>query len=244
MLHVDSLLTQCIGQPNSISGVLQPGQVGVVLGRNGAGKSWLLKTLAGLNPKQSGSASFEDHPLRLDRRSALIRGYLAQEESRVFPMTCQQYVLSARNPWLSWYEDFGPADREMADQAIAKLALSHKTNQSIQSLSGGEWQRLRLAALYCQQATLWLMDEPCEHLDPGHIWDTLPQLIRQHCQQGGSVLMVAHDPDWAAQLADQVLVLGDSEWSWDSAQEQLTQETLSQLYAHPYRKVDGRWLAV
>lgn len=55
--------------------------------------------------------------------------------------------------------------------------------------------------------------------------------------------MVGHDPDWAAQIADQIILLDSDAWSWDEAEAQLTQPKLSQLYAHPYRCVDGRWLA-
>ena len=239
MLRVDQLVTSLDKQPNPISGQLNAGQVACVLGRNGAGKSWLLRSVAGLNAVRSGGIKgLEDQP------QARWCGYLAQTESRLFPMRVKDYVLSARHPWLAWHQDYQPLDYEYVESALARMGLADKANTSIQALSGGEWQRVRLAALIAQQAKVWLLDEPIEHLDPGHIWSTLPDLIRDHQANGGCVLMVAHDPDWAAQCSDQVLLLDAEQWSWAEAKEQLTQSKLSQLYGHPYECRDGRWFAV
>ena len=244
MLRVDQLLTTLGKQPNSLSGALPAGQIAVVLGRNGAGKSWLIRTLAGLNPVASGTAHYADQPLDQTVSAARQRGYLAQEETRLYPSTVLQHALSARSPWLEWHQSPARHDEEIALAAIDRLGISDHLNHSIQSLSGGEWQRVRLATLLAQQVPLWLMDEPTEHLDPGHIWDTLPSLIRDHTSTGGSVVLVAHDPDWAAQIADQVVVLDADQWSWVSAGEGLTEQTLSQLYGHGFKQKDGRWWAV
>lgn len=159
-------MTTLASQPQPLSGTLAQGAVGVVLGRNGAGKSWLLKSLAGLNPMVSGQASVNAQPLGLDHASAQLRGYLSQEESRLFPMTCHQYVLSARSPWLAWHQDFTGDDYLRADQAIERLSLKHKRFASIQHCPGANgndcvWLR------WCARCAIMLMDEPAEHLDPG-----------------------------------------------------------------------------
>ena len=242
MLRVKDFLTALPAQPNPLDGSLMPGQVGVVLGRNGAGKSWLMKSLAGLNPF-SGNAHWDRQVLNLSRPAAQTRGYLAQEEPRVYPMSVRQHLMSGRAPWIDWHAQPSKNDDAIVQGALERLDVVHLADSSVQQLSGGEWQRVRLATLVAQQSKLWLLDEPAEHLDPGHIWSTLPGLIREQCASGGAVLLVAHDPDWAAQLADQVLLLGESQWSWGAAGEQLTEPKLDQLYGHPFVERDGRWLA-
>lgn len=239
MLRVEGWVTDLPSQPNALSGSLSAGQVACVLGRNGAGKSWLLRSWVGLQSAIAGQFHGPDSSKR-----AQWLGYLAQTEDRMFPMQVLDYVLSARTPWLAWHQDYRAEDRQIAEAALSQVGLADYRGRSIQALSGGEWQRVRLAALVAGQSKIWLLDEPTEHLDPGHIWNTLPGLIREHTAAGGAVIMVAHDPDWAAQLSDQCVLLSSDSWSWGSAEDQLTQANLSQLYGHPYECRDGRWLAV
>ncbi len=243
MFSVDGLRTTLPSQPNGLTIQLPAGQVLVVLGPNGAGKSWLMRTMAGLNAPVAGSVCWNGQALGEGVASARIRGFLSQEETRIFPMTAHEHVLSARAPWLQWHQAHDAHDEQLARQALSRVGMTALADRRIDELSGGEWQRVRLAGLLAQSTPLWLMDEPTEHLDPKHIWETVPELVRGHCQASGSVVLVGHDPDWAARLADQVLMLGATEWACGPASEMLTEPRLSALYGHRFVNHDGRWVA-
>ncbi|QGG79817.1 ATP-binding cassette domain-containing protein [Litorivicinus lipolyticus] len=243
MLSVDALRTSFDGQANVIDFQLAPGQVLVVLGPNGAGKSWLMRTLAGLNPVMAGAVRWHERSLADCTDSARIRAFLSQEEARVFPMTVFEQVLSARAPWLQWHQSHSVQDEQKARESLVKVDMLAFADRMVDSLSGGEWQRVRLAGLLAQDTPLWLLDEPTEHLDPKHIWDTVPGLVRAHCRASGSVVLVGHDPDWAARLADQVVFVSRDGWEVGSASAMLTEPKLSALYGHRFVDHDGRWVA-
>jgi iron complex transport system ATP-binding protein len=75
------------------------------------------------------------------------------------------------------------------------------------ALSGGETRRVFLARALAQEAEIWLLDEPTAGLDPRHRLEFLEVLRRNHRERGGTVLLVTHELDLAAELSDRVLLL-------------------------------------
>ncbi|MCX8085443.1 MAG: ABC transporter ATP-binding protein [Rhodocyclaceae bacterium] len=221
---------------------LGPGSRLAILGRNGAGKSTLLATLAGLRPQEAGTLLLEGKPYADwgPRKAAKRRGWLGQDAGEPFASTVLETVLVGRHPHLSRWGWESEEDLAIAQRALAQLGLSGFEAREIHTLSGGEYQRVRLAALLAQGPRLYLLDEPLAHLDLNHQIATLDLFARLAREAGAAVAMVLHDPNLALRYCDQVVLLyGDSRHRAGPAAELLEATILSDLYGHPLRRVEN-----
>ncbi|WP_126447179.1 ABC transporter ATP-binding protein [Sulfuricystis multivorans] len=215
---------------------LSPGSRLAILGRNGAGKTTLLATLAGLRKPERGTLLLEGKPYEAWnlREAARRRGYLPQAQTEPFAATVLQTVLIGRHPYLSKLSWESAQDIAIAREALARLGLAGFEEREIHTLSGGEWQRVRIASLLAQQPRLYLLDEPCAHLDLNHQIAVLELFFHLAREEGAAVAMVLHDPNLAARFCDQALLLyGDSRHRIGPCEEILSAPVLSELYGHP-----------
>ena len=215
-----------------------------VLGRNGAGKSTLLHVLAGLRPADSGRVLLDDEPIeRIPRRRIARRtGVLLQEETRDYWGSAREYALLGRYPHVRGL--FGPDanDHEVVDRALAAMDLEQISSRAYRSLSGGERQRARLAALFAQQPSLYLCDEPLQQLDLPHQVATLDWISKESRHRRAASLMVLHDLVFASRYCDRLLLLfGDGRYMSGERREMLTEKNLRSLYGFPVeaRELDG-----
>jgi len=220
------------------------GELLVILGRNGSGKTLTLHTLAGLRQPQAGEVllggtSFPQH----NRRNVARRlGILAQDVEEAFVTSAIESVLIGRHPHLALWQWETAEDERIAHNALRAVDLADFAERRTDTLSGGEQRRVAIAALLAQQPDIYLLDEPTNHLDPHHQLSVLG-LFRQLGQSGRTVITTLHDPTLAARFADRVLLLfGDGRWKAGPAAEVLTAENLTALYASPMLELekDGR----
>lgn len=220
-----------------LSFTLESAQSLAILGRNGVGKSTLLKTLAGLRTPQAGCVHWQgqalsDYPPRL---LAQQRGYCAQQQHDAFASTVLETALIGRHPHLQRWGWETTADRAVALDALARVGLQDFAARQVQTLSGGERQRLALATLLTQQPQLYLLDEPLSHLDLNHAMATLA-LLQAEAKLGKRIVAVLHEPNFARRHFDAALLLfGDGAWACGAAADVLNAENLRRLYGHPLR---------
>jgi len=212
-----------------------------VLGRNGCGKTTLLKTLAGLHPCDAGAITLAGEHLGKVPRAQLARtlGILFQEQESLFPGTVLEAALIGRHPYLApWRWESGD-DIERARAALAQVGLAGKETRVLSTLSGGERQRLAIATLLTQDPALCLLDEPSTHLDLYHQIHIL-RILRESTRGGEKALvMVLHDVNLAARFCDHALLLfGPETQVHGPVGEVLTEENLLRLYGHPMRRLD------
>lgn len=189
-----------------LSASLAPGQVLAITGQSGAGKSTLLRLIAGLENLQSGTVLLGAQPLgeltTVSRQQLIL---LIPQGLAVMPGTVQQNLaLCAPDASAAEYQ-----------QALHKAQLNLALDADTRRLSGGEKQRLNLARVFLTKATVLLLDEPTSGLDPNTSQAVLHALFTHVKQQGCYLLLVTHQPAYAA-MADQQLILstfatGDSQ---------------------------------
>jgi iron complex transport system ATP-binding protein len=219
--------------------VLAPGAVTAILGRNGAGKTLTLHTLAGLRAPASGTVTLGREQLTNWPRRELGRklGLLTQTTEDPFPATVLDSVLIGRHPHIGFWRWESDADRALASAALAAVALGDLAERDIGTLSGGERRRVALATLLAQDPGVFLLDEPINHLDPHHQLDVL-QLLRDKARAGRTVVMSLHDAGLAARFSDYALLLfGDGAWLSGPAADVLTAATMTRLYGVPVREI-------
>jgi len=217
-----------------------PGQCWGLLGRNAAGKTTLLHTLAGLRPAAAGQVLLDDRPILAQRRRAIARrlGLLLQERAPAFPASVRDTVLTGRYPHLGFWRGCGPNDHALADDAIRQAGLAGLETRNVQTLSGGERQRTAIAVLLAQAAQMMLLDEPVTHLDLRE-QERILRLCRDLADRGRLLIMSLHDPNQALRHCTHLLMLHRGRALHGETVRIGTQRLLSRLYAQPLTALRG-----
>lgn len=217
------------------------GQVLALLGRNGAGKSSLLHTLAGLRAPARGEVYVHGRGLGEWPRRALARelGLLQQSVEDPFPALALDAALVGRHPHIDFWAWESATDRAVALRALAEVGLGGLEAREVATLSGGERRRLAIATLLAQDTSVCLLDEPIDQLDPQHQLHVL-ELFRGLADAGRTVVLSLHEVGVAARYADSALLLfGDGRWRHGPCDEVLDAQSVGELYGVPVREL--RW---
>lgn len=194
-----------------ISFELEPGAVLGLVGPNGAGKSSLLQLIAGDIEPSAGKLTFDNRALTdwpVQERAQYL-AFLPQMSLLNFPYTVEEVVMLGRIPHSSGEQ----ADREIVEQTLALTDTAPLRHRLYTELSGGEKQRTQLArivAQICDQESLTgrllLLDEPTSALDLAHQQLVL-LVVHQLARRGCAVVLVIHDINLLASIANRILVL-------------------------------------
>lgn len=189
---------------------LWPGEIVVLMGRNGAGKTTLLRTLVGLLRPWAGDVSIGSRPNTGRTVAEICRqvGYLPQDpNSLLFAESVQDELLVT----LQNHQGAGALQQEgFPSQLLARLGLADKAAAYPRDLSVGERQRVALAAVTVTQPATLLLDEPTRGLDY-RAKLALEQLLRGWRDDGTAILVVTHDVELAAAIADRVILMSQGE---------------------------------
>ena len=210
-----------------------------VLGPNGSGKSTLMRAFLGLLPAESGSVELHGRPVGEWRRRELARtvGAVSQSESIAFPITVRELVAMGRYPHLGPLRAEGPPDVEAVRRALERCDVSELRGREVATLSGGEFQRVRIARAFAQEPSVLALDEPTASLDIRHEMAIL-QLLRESADQGMTVLLVTHHLDLAGRFADRMLLLAGGRVAAEGTPGEVLQaEVLSRVYGWPVQVV-------
>lgn len=158
------------------------GELVELRGANGAGKSSLLRLLAGLVPKSAGTISLQRDANAIDAESLPQHLHLIAHQDAMKP------ALSVAENLSFWASVLGGSDIQKALQAFTLEPLRH---DPVQLLSAGQRRRLALSRLFLAERPLWLLDEPATALDKASI-STLSRHMQHHLQQGGAILAAIH----------------------------------------------------
>jgi molybdate transport system permease protein len=169
-----------------------------VLGPSGSGKSALLRSLAGVYGAAPGEFWCGEAPLRHVPAEHRRVGYVAQGFSLFPHLTVWRQLLFARS-----------ATSELAGYWLARLHLEGLETRYPSELSGGERQRVALAQVLCSSPQVLLLDEPFSALDVPVRQELRRELRRLQRETGLATLLVTHDPEEAAFLAEEVVVISE-----------------------------------
>ncbi|KKO46701.1 ABC transporter [Arsukibacterium ikkense] len=203
-----------------------------IIGPNGAGKSSLLKLINGTQPLSSGDILLQQRPLHKlsSRQRACKIASVSQVSPPVFALTVYQVAAMGLLPHKGWFDGNTSVDEQQIALALRQLGLQDKTKALVETLSGGELQRLYLARALVQQAELLLLDEPTNHLDVLY----QHQILQLSRGLGKTVLACLHDLNLAARYCNKIALLHQGQLlAFGSPEQVLTSEQLSRVFQLP-----------
>jgi len=182
--------------------------VTAILGPNGSGKTTLLSLLLGMLSPQEGTILIKGRRRErcAHRDMSQLMGLVPQNEYFPLGFSVFDYVLLGRAPYLGVLDRPGEEDRAAAWEALAKTGLLDLSDRQVPSLSGGERQLATVARALAQDPSILLLDEPTSHLDLSNKRRILG-LTRDLAGEGVTVILTTHDPNAAAAVADQVVLM-------------------------------------
>ena len=180
-----------------------------IVGPNGAGKSTLLKCLNRILTGTTGTIAIRGRDLSTFSQRALAReiAYVPQAEGRFAEFTVFEFVLLSRYPHLSPFTTVSEANERAVWRALESTHTQKFAHRVHATLSGGERQKVFVAAALAQEAPILILDEATSSLDPRHQADILHVLKETNRQTGTTVLSVTHDINLAAAVSDRILAM-------------------------------------
>jgi iron complex transport system ATP-binding protein len=211
VLEVDHLSVQ-VGDTailDDVSISVGSGRFVSIIGPNGAGKSTLIRCLDGLLDPDQGSIRINGRPIKRFSRRALARvvSYVPQSEVGASHFAVATFVEMGRYPHLGPWAALSGSDYEAVRRALAMTDTSHLAERSMSSLSGGEHQRVMIAAAIAQGGSVLLLDEPTTFLDYRHQVQVVDLLERLHREQSMTIVAATHDLNRTVAASDEVLAL-------------------------------------
>ena len=184
------------------------GRLTALAGPNGSGKSSIVKALLRRADVPRGIAEINGRDVRTLSYAELAQSVavVPQREETAFPIQVREYVALGRYPHLGLWRSPSRDDDLAVTDALFQAGVGDLAERDTDALSGGEWQRVRIARALAQKAPVIVLDEPTTFLDVAHemaIFELLSSLARS----GLAVLLVSHQLNLVARFADTIVLL-------------------------------------
>jgi len=196
----------------SISLSAVSGEIIALIGPNGIGKSTLLRTLAGLIPKVSGTILVKGLPVDHyePERFSRLMSFVSTEKLVVPLMTVAELVAYGRFPYTGWLGTLKKEDHQRVADALQKVGISHLSGKLINEISDGERQRAMIARALAQDTPLILLDEPTAFLDISNTYAIFQLLHELAAREEKTIILSTHDLHLALQKMDKLWIMLDT----------------------------------
>lgn len=219
----------------SVSVEAARGRLTAIAGPNGSGKSTIVRALLRRVPLTAGRILVDDAPLDSWSRTDLAQrlAVVVQREEPAFPMTVSEYVTIGRHPFRGPWSGMGVTDHEVIRDSLRQAGVDGLRDRTTDALSGGEWQRVRIARALAQRAPALVLDEPTTFLDVGHEMACF-ELLAALAAAGHAVLVVSHQLNLVARFAQHVVLLSQGRVAAAGAPEEVMRgDVLESIYEWP-----------
>ncbi|MFL5520136.1 MAG: ABC transporter ATP-binding protein [Gemmatimonadales bacterium] len=218
-----------------VSLTLRAGEIVSVVGPNGGGKSTLLRALLGAQPLRAGTVRLMDRDIATWSRAEVAQqvGVVVQQEEPAPGLRVTDAVLFGRYARLSPLASPSAADHAAVHRALERADVVHLRDRFVTQLSGGEWQRVRLARALAQEPRALVLDEPTSALDVRHEME-LFELVATLRADGLGCLVITHRLNLAARYADRLVLLHRGQVVAEGAPTSvLVRQRLSEVFEWP-----------
>ena len=217
------------------------GKMTALLGRNGTGKSTLLRAIASLGEVQGGVIEIGGRVLSDLSNADLARiiAFVNTERVSVEAMTAYDLVAVGRSPYTDWSGRLRSSDHEVIERSIRIAGVEHLADRYVDTLSDGECQRVMIAKALAQDTPAILLDEPTSYLDMPNRYELCTLLGRLAHDEGKCVLFSTHELDIALTLSDNIALVDTPQLLYMPTGEMIASGSIERLFDSPYIRFDA-----
>jgi len=188
----------------NLSASLSAGGLTCLMGANGVGKSTLLRTLSGFQPKLAGEIrilgkAIDDYS---DKELARTIGVVLTERPNVGDLSVTELIGMGRSPYTGFWGRLNPIDETVVKDVISQIRIEELADRQVLTLSDGEWQKVMIAKTLAQETPLIYLDEPTAFLDFPSKVEIMHLLLDLTRRAGKTIFLTTHDIELALQIAD------------------------------------------
>ena len=203
-----------------------------LIGRNGVGKSTLLRCISGIEQPMAGTILVAGEPVETmsPAQRAKIVSFVATENVRINGLRVKDVVGFGRSPYTDWFGRMSDEDNQIVTRALESVMMQSFSEKSIDTLSDGERQRVMIARALAQDTPVVLLDEPTAFLDIPNKYQISQLLSRLAKELNRSILYSTHDLAVAEHFCDKLLIIDNGEFTIDTPQRLKENGTLEKLF--------------
>ena len=203
-----------------------------LIGRNGVGKSTLLRCISGIEQPLAGSilVAGEQIETMSPAQRAKIVSFVATENVRINGLRVKDVVGFGRSPYTDWFGRMSDEDNQIVTRALESVMMQSFCEKSIDTLSDGERQRVMIARALAQDTPVVLLDEPTAFLDIPNKYQITKLLSSLAKEMNRSILFSTHDLSVAERYCDKLLLINNGEFTIDTPQRLKENGTLEKLF--------------
>lgn len=217
------------------------GAMTALLGRNGTGKSTLLRAMASLGRVQRGviEVGGRDVAMLSSAELARVLAFVNTERVSVEGMRAYDLVAVGRSPYTDWSGKLKSSDHAMVERSMAIAGVEHLVNRYVDTLSDGECQRVMIARALAQDTPIILLDEPTSYLDMPNRYELCTLLGRLAHNEGKCIIFSTHELDIALTLADTIALVDTPKLLHMATDEMIASGSIERLFDSPYIRFDA-----
>jgi len=219
---------------NHLNAAINSGELTCLLGRNGIGKSTLLRTLSAFQPALDGEVLINNRALTSlsDKELSHLIGIVLTEKPDVQNMTVDELVGMGRSPYTGFWGTLTSDDKEIVDEAIRLVGINVLKGRMIHTLSDGERQKVMIAKALAQQTPIIYLDEPTAFLDFPSKVEMMQLLRRLANEEGKTIFLSTHDVELSLQLADCIWLMEPGQLNVGTPRQLADEGVLERFIAH------------
>ena len=192
-----------------VEATIEKGKLTALIGRNGTGKSTLLRAIAGLNRRYAGRIMLDGRSVADMQAAEMAKtlAFVTTERTRIANLKCEDVVAIGRAPYTNWIGRMQETDKEVVMRSLASVGMEDYAERTMDRMSDGECQRIMIARALAQSTPIILLDEPTSFLDMPNRYELCSLLARLAHNEGKCILFSTHELDIALSLSDRIALI-------------------------------------
>ena len=210
---------------------IRQGELCALVGRNGTGKSTLLRMMAGISRPTVGQIEINgvDIANASARTLATLVAFVSTERIAITNLRVRDVVALGRTPYTNWFGSLTDADHQIIDHAMERLEITRLADKRVTTLSDGENARVMIARALAQQTPVILLDEPTAFLDIAGKYEFC-EMLAELCSEGKTILFSSHDLSTVWQSGCSIALIHDGQLHHGTAQEMSKSMALARFF--------------
>ena len=231
---------------DNVSARIPEGQLVALLGRNGTGKSTLLRAMMGLEKPQSGEIILQEKNVASLKPERLARSisFVTTDKVRIANLRCEDVVALGRAPYTNWLGQLQGEDLKRVDNAMRLVGMSGYADKTMDKMSYGECQRIMIARALAQDTPVILLDEPTAFLDLPNRYELCLLLKRLAQEENKCIVFCTHDLDIALSICDFIMLIDNPHLYALSASEMVASGHIERLFHNESITFDAQEMKV